>query len=384
MSDIYWAKPKSGQFNVGSNWVGGVEPGGQDNAFLGAGDYTVRVTVSDNIGALNVSTGVTLDVRGQGVRLGSFRGDSTNAGIIDISNSGDLLLASSIVNSGIISIGHGTLITSYLQLNGGGTVRFDSLGHISDIKGEGGPGGLDNVDNTITTGTGNGVIGAFQAFTNEAAGKVIQTGLHTLRINTGRQTVVNDGLFESKGTGGFTIANALENNGAVESVGGKIVVKGAVSGTGAVIIDGGSVAFQGAFSEAVSFGATGTLLLSQATGFNATVTGFSAGTAFDLTDIGFVGVGEATFSGNASGGALTVTDGIHTARIALTGDYLGATFSAASDNNGGVVVTESLPGIHRFIAAAASLASAAGASTHFAPMWVVGAPPLARPHFALA
>ena len=114
------------------------------------------------------------------------------------------------------------------------------------------------------------------------------------------------------------------------------------------------------------------------------MTGFSAGTAFDLTDIGFVGVGEATFSGNASGGALTVTDGIHTARIALTGDYLGATFSAASDNNGGVVVTESLPGIHRFIAAAASLASAAGASTHFAPMWVVGAPPLARPHFALA
>ena len=53
---------------------------------------------------------------------------------------------------------------------------------------------------------------------------------------------------------------------------------------------------------------------------------------------------EASFSGTAAGGVLTVTDGVHTARLKLTGDYVGSTFIAASDGNGGVLIEDPTSG----------------------------------------
>ena len=66
-------------------------------------------------------------------------------------------------------------------------------------------------------------------------------------------------------------------------------------------------------------------------------------TALDLRDIGFVSGSEATFSGTAAGGVLTVTDGKHTAKIAFTGDYLGSSWVASSDGAGGVIVVDPAP-----------------------------------------
>ena len=195
---------------------------------------------------------------------------------------------------------------------------------------------------------------------------------------------MNDGLFESEGAGGIQVAGALENNGTIESTGGDVTVRGKVTGTGSVVIDGGSIAFGNVFDEAVSFGATGTLVLSQSSDFKATVTGVSTGTSFDLTDIGFVSAGEATFRGHHSGGTLTVTDGVHAAHIALSGDYLGATFTAASDGAGGVLVTESTAPIHQFIGAAASLGASPGSLSHAPEIYTAHAAIFARPHCAMA
>ncbi len=106
-----------------------------------------------------------------------------------------------------------------------------------------------------------------------------------------------------------------------------------------VTVAGGTLVIEDpAFAENVSFtGTRGALALARSQTYTGTVAGFSItrGTRLDLQDIGFVGAGEATFSGDATGGVLTITDGPHTARINLTGDYLGARFVASDDGRGG-------------------------------------------------
>ena len=103
-------------------------------------------------------------------------------------------------------------------------------------------------------------------------------------------------------------------------------------------------------------------------GYTGTISGFSltGGTSLDLRDIGFVSPTEAVFSGTASGGTLTVSDGTHTARITLAGDYTGSTFTASSDSHGGVIIVDppATASAHDFVAAMAGLnASAAGSAS---------------------
>jgi hypothetical protein len=78
-----------------------------------------------------------------------------------------------------------------------------------------------------------------------------------------------------------------------------------------------------------------------------------------------VSAGEASFSGNASSGFLTVNDGTHSALIHLTGDYLGDSFVAASDGKGGVTVTAmaaATSSARTFAAAMAGFGAGAAAS----------------------
>jgi len=94
-----------------------------------------------------------------------------------------------------------------------------------------------------------------------------------------------------------------------------------------------------ATARAMTFaGSTGTLKLDDSVGFTGTVAGMTGSDRIDFGDISFAGVHTPTFSGNASGGTLTVTDGTHTAGIALIGNYLGATFVTSSDGRGGTFV----------------------------------------------
>ena len=120
-----------------------------------------------------------------------------------------------------------------------------------------------------------------------------------------------------------------------------MTLAGAVSGAGLATIDDGTLAVEAAgFAQAVRFtGASGTLDLAQSRSFAGSVAGFAGGDVLDLGDIAFTNAGEASFSGDASGGTLTVSDGTNTASIRLLGNYLGDTFVAASDGAGGVSIT---------------------------------------------
>ena len=89
------------------------------------------------------------------------------------------------------------------------------------------------------------------------------------------------------------------------------------------IDNGGTAEIRGASSQAVTFeGATGTLKLDDAPAFTGQISGLTGSDAVDLADISYGANTKATFSGNANGGTLTVTNGTQTANIALLGNYL--------------------------------------------------------------
>ncbi|MEO8927557.1 MAG: hypothetical protein ABI306_10395 [Caulobacteraceae bacterium] len=281
------------------------------------------------------------------------------------------------VNSGAISLAagshHADLIVGAAgaTLSGGGSVILGDNA-LNTIRGVGAAATLTNVDNTIS---GAGRLGAGRmTLINEAKGVIDATGTLALNIDTGSSTIVNAGTIEATGTGGAVVAGAIANTGVLAAAGGNLTVRGAVTGRGSARIDGGTLDFASSFTEKVVFtAATGVLELARSRTYRGTISGFSltGGTSLDLRDIGFVNAGEATFSGTASGGVLTVTDGTNTAHIKLTGDYTHATFVASSDGHGGVTIvdppaTAGAVSRHAFIAAMAGLGVAASGSIQLA------------------
>jgi hypothetical protein len=100
----------------------------------------------------------------------------------------------------------------------------------------------------------------------------------------------------------------------------------------------------GASSANVSFAAgdTGTLNLLNSQSFAGTVAGLAPGNYLDLTDIAYVAnrtPGYTPNSGN-TGGTLSVTDGTHSANIALIGNYMASVFVPSSDGHGGTSVVD--------------------------------------------
>ena len=93
----------------------------------------------------------------------------------------------------------------------------------------------------------------------------------------------------------------------------------------------------------------GSLVLDASANFHGLVAGFGASDQIDLRDVGFV-TATSTKKGQQSylsfteaasnlSGTLTVNDGTHTANIQLLGQYAASEFTAASDGNGGTLIT---------------------------------------------
>jgi hypothetical protein len=85
---------------------------------------------------------------------------------------------------------------------------------------------------------------------------------------------------------------------------------------------------------------TGILELLKSSNFTGTVAGMTGNDAIDFDAIDPTKVQPPTYSGDASGGTLTVTDGSHIARVALLGNYLASTFVTSSDGHGGTSVID--------------------------------------------
>jgi hypothetical protein len=219
---------------------------------------------------------------------------------------------------------------------------------------------------------GAGSLGGGQLnLTNEAAGIIDGNAAEALVVDTGAGAFVNDGLVVAVGAGGLAIDGAVDNTGTLEAAGGTLTVDGAVTGSGSVRVSGSTADFAAAFSQNVAFTSAGGLLeLADSQAYAGTISGFSktGASSLDLEDISFATATE-SYSGTAASGVLTVTDGTHTAKINLTGNYLASVWTLSSDTGGGTVVTDpAAPSAHGLAAAMAGFAPTAGGAQSSAPL----------------
>ena len=366
---------------------------GAGGTILAANGSVVRLEAATIAGGTLQTSGTGVFVASGGSTLDGTAATLNNQGMVEVVDNDTLGVQGSLNNSGTLALG-GTIAGSHLLIGTGnltltGSGRID-LGDtaVNTISAASTGQTLINVDNLIT---GDGQIGVGNmGLINQATGIIHEDGVSGMFIDTGGSAVVNAGLIEASNIGGIAIEGALNNSGVVEAAGlGDVQVFGAikntgtlettggiltaydsVTGGGTVAITGGVMDFIGSFNEAVTFsGPNGELQLAHSQSFSASITGFSrtGGSILDLGDIAFVGSGEATFSGGAASGVLTVTDGTHTASIRLKGDYRGQTFLAASDGAGGVLVgaitgPAAPPSTQGFVAAMAGMGGSGGVS----------------------
>jgi autotransporter passenger strand-loop-strand repeat protein len=104
---------------------------------------------------------------------------------------------------------------------------------------------------------------------------------------------------------------------------------------------GATVEIPSAYSGTVRFGAsTGTLQLDNSSSFSGTVAGMTGQDKIDLRNINFSTLHALTYTRTTSETTLHITDGTHSANIALLGNYLASTFVASSDGHGGTDIVD--------------------------------------------
>jgi hypothetical protein len=293
-------------------------------------------------------------------------------GYISILQGSSVTLAGTLQNAGeIVLSGSNLTLENGGALSGGGVVSMGAeAGVRAVVSGTSSSIVLTNIDNTIS---GSGDLGDGKLTLVNEVGGTIDGGVaqQALVIDTGKNTIINDGLIETTpyanlGDGGdVIIRGAIANNGLIAANDTTITVDGAVTGSGQATVASGTLDFKSGFDQNVTFTGAGFLILAHSQAYTAAITGFFA---VDLRDIGFVSAGEASFSGTTNSGVLTVSDGPHTANITLIGDYTGSTFVASSDGHGGVTIVGPpavAPTTHQFVAAMADLSASAVAMIHF-------------------
>jgi hypothetical protein len=358
----------------------------------GGGALTISTDMYQRDGGLILATsGSTVTVGGEVVggtieaaRYGTvvlsglFVEDVTTEGTI----TGGADVRGTLTNLGEIYGGLG-VTRSYLA--GGGELNLGSNGEIRDFSSYG---YFTNVDNLII---GGGVIGYGPKceFTNDAAGVVDDDGakMQIGEVRGGGSAITNAGLIECNSTGGLIFGATLLNTGTIVANLGTITVDKSVTGSGVFVLDDATLVAESDFNEFVVFtGKTGVLKLTYSQFYGGAIVGFSktGRTSLDLLDITFDRSTQATYSGGRAGGVLTVTDQESTARIDLQGNYLGCTFSVASDGDHGVLVVANqnraaTAPLHAFIASMAALTGSVAQTDHLVEAWSDRAPILVSP-----
>jgi hypothetical protein len=82
------------------------------------------------------------------------------------------------------------------------------------------------------------------------------------------------------------------------------------------------------------------VVFDNSSGFTGKVSGFALGDQMDLADIGFGSSTTLSYNGKSTGGTLTVSDGVHIAKIAMVGSYTQSNFTLADDGSGHTMVSD--------------------------------------------
>jgi hypothetical protein len=300
------------------------------------------------------------------INFGTIAADGASSGASGVYMTGGILTNGSVTDKAATLVGrYGAFfgagavetVTNFGTIHGFGGVAlyFGMAGDVLNVEAgcafQGsvtGGGGLLNL--TSGVGTLSGIDSAGDVTVSGSMAATTFKAFGTLEISVGAKftdsaSVVIGADHTLLNAGDLTLSGALANSGALTASAGTLIVGGAVSGSGRVIIAKGVADFTGAFSEAVAFasGSTGVLQLAHAQTYTGTISGFSTtgANALDLGDIAYAkGTTLASFSGTASGGTLTITDGTHAAKIKLSGNYTTSTFTLSSDGHGGTIVVD--------------------------------------------
>jgi hypothetical protein len=364
-ADSIQGVPVGGEFAADFTNVDNTIAGG---GFIGS-DYLNFTNASKGVVDANNPTNVLL----MGV-YGTAGTLITNAGLLEATVGGELGINALTVdnaNGVILASGTGsevqivdsTIEGGALKTSGGGTILLQGAPSVFD-----GSKAAVSIDGAVTIAAdtvgdpNNGV--SLEGRIDIAGGSI---------VNDNATTISSTGQIIGIGTGGL-IQSAVDNKGTLVANAGALTIKGAVTGAGSAAIGAGTLDLTAAFGQNVTFeaGSTGTLELAQSVEYGGTISGFSTtgANALDLGDIAYAkGTTTATFSGTTSGGILTVTDGTHTAKINLTGDYTTSTFTTSSDGHGGTIVvdppaasTALAPSPAAFISAMAGVGASSGAA----------------------
>jgi hypothetical protein len=223
---------------------------------------------------------------------------------------------------------------------------------------------------TLTLGAGltvivgpNANIGGNGKVVNR--GTMITNGAGDLDISSA--SFVNRGAITVANSDTVTVATGFTNDANVEIIQGLLDLQSTAGGTGNYQLDAaGTLEFDSTVGngQIIKFyGSGGALQIGSANSFKAgAIWGFAEGDSIDLANVAFSGSLKMSYAGNANGGTLVVSDGQHTARLKLIGDYSAASFAAATDRGSGATITDTgsaggdaaLPSkLHRFTAAIA-------------------------------
>nr|WP_162094579.1 VCBS domain-containing protein [Pseudomonas chlororaphis] len=315
----------------------------------------LSITNDANGNALvSIGSGQTVTLRGvDAAELGeaNFRFDTDplthNSGTLTIADGAIMPFGGGLHNSGTIELGSAGNETSLEILFRGATLTGGGQVLLSDnaqnvIFGGSADTVLTNVDNRIS---GAGQLGAGQMILANA-GLILASGMNSLVLDTGTHTISNSGVLESTGTGGMTVASAVENTGHLWANGGDLRLLADVTGNGSATIDGdASLTFAGAAHTSVAFhgAGAGSLVIAQAeaAGSLIGILGLESDDLLTFGDLAFGANTQLSYTANASGagGLLTVDDGAHRAEVNLLGHYSAEDFQVTDGGEAGTQVS---------------------------------------------
>ena len=332
-------------------------------------------------------SGANVDLEGATVSGGTLKTSGKNAvietvgGSVNVLDGGTISSGSTVeINVGTTLTLTGTVINSGALLVNGGTLDIDGIltGGTVNIGGAGKTeitqASSENVAflaNSIgqllldqpTSYTGQ--ISGFGANTSQsidlsnldfAAGVQVSYAANN-GANTSGVLTVTDGTNTDQLnlTGTYTLANfdvASDGNGGTLLTDPKVVRQRPFSAA-ASIASGEVLDINTPDKGRVTFAAsTGTLWLDQPSTFTGTVSGFKGQDVIDLPGIEFGADTTLGYSANSkqTGGTLSVTDGVHSANIALLGNYMASSFVMEGDSHGGTMVVASQTGTQSLLA----------------------------------
>ena len=221
-----------------------------------------------------------------------------------------------------------TWYTNSLVASTGQTLAASSLFTATDADGD----SITQYD-FYDTGAGNGhwfVNGVAQGSNQEIVVNASQLPQVTYHAGTGTDTLyvrANDGLqwgAWANVTIPFTASGGTQPGSVTVPAGGGVEIATAASSTNASFASN-----------------TGTLKLDDLQHYTGTVAGLVGQDALDLADINYATVQTPTYLNQTSSGeTVRVTDGTHTANIALLGNYMASVFTTSPDGNGGTNIVD--------------------------------------------